>query len=65
MHCLSRGGGGTWHNIRCLFQKTFSDLFASASCFTLLSSKEKGEADSSQMLSILLFVSFFFKSLLR
>lgn len=35
-----------------MFQQAFSDLFPSASPFTLLSLKEKREADSGQMLSI-------------
>lgn len=59
--CLSRGGSGTWHNIHCLnmFQQAFSDLFASASPLTLLSSKERRETDSSECYPFcFLFLSF-------
>lgn len=66
MHCLSRGGSGTRYMVFSyskwnMFQQASSDLFASACPLTLLSSKEKREADSSQRLFILLSVSFFLK----
>lgn len=70
MHCLSRGGSGTRYMVFSyskwnMFQQASSDLFASACLLTLLVSKEKREADSSQRLFILLSVSFFLKWLLK